>query len=1146
MQTAATIRFSYVVQLYLDLDIDADTCECIFRDKGSRIRNNRIMLKFRRLLVMTVLMMMDHVRLGKGRYSRNIPLDEDCEIVVPRKVRSDGRFISHSIPHHFKRTFYGDRARKEMTPDDALHYRLRINGVEHHLELYPNNRLVGPGAVLERRILKGHAEPPSDEAFLRGSTFKRLRDTQCHYQGGVREHQQSSALSTCYGLAGYIRTKRSWYIIEPMADHDFTKETEHPHILHRTSPRDFQEGMESLCNVTGKFSARKLKRAADVVQRNLSRVEPKFYTVELLLVLDKTLLDYHRNFDVENYVLTLFNMAAGLFHDVSLGIEMELTIVRIIRLEVEEDEMNLSVSKDAGETMKYFQEWQRMINPGDDSHPNHHDCAILLSRIDFCKTQSLCGFTGMSTVAGTCDPLRAAVVLRDAGLETGYHIAHHIGHTIGMSHDLEEENGCPGITVHQNGYIETSVMYPGYHYVTKKWSKCSQSYVKLYLEAGMGSCLSDVPQDHQFPLIDMLPGVMYNGDDQCRLRYRQDVRQCDLGITCETLKCAVPGKGCISRKIPPAEGTPCGEERWCYQMKCLMIGERPDATDGAWSAWSPWSRCSRTCGSGVASSERRCNHPRPSKGGAYCPGNSKRHKICATDPCEIGSPSFRDVQCAQFNDWVFPEDGKIHQWVGYNLPENLKASENPCVLFCLSETKLLTSLKPKVIDGTTCYRGIRDICIGGICKEIPCDLDMESDAVEDICGVCKGDGTSCTLKEGTISIQAQSSLKKVIDVPVEAKNIRVEEAEPTKSRIVVRSKNTRNVLIDGNRLGMFDVPGSKAWLGMIRGKQEALNIPGPITEELVILVYPKENVTLKYSLGLRDEKTRKPEFDWGYVDWSKCNAPCGPGEEVSTPRCIEKTSGQVDDSFCKNITKPDVKMRPCNQASCIPRWMIGDWQGCIPCTSSCKKVRAVKCIRPVGHGEQEADIISDSFCQGPKPKETEICNYRIRRCENAKGERDSRRNHQCIPDLFNRISNNESSMFGGNEDLGRASRERIFDNQDKDDRWVDAIGNTMDPFRGTLHSLTIKKRKDKHEDNVVKVEKINKGEIFADKEDLKNLTLTIILERDEDNNVLNFPKDFKPQPPDNVTDFTLAGMDAVKYIQRIQDEARTTSEIPTP
>lgn len=35
---------------------------------------------------------------------------------------------------------------------------------------------------------------------------------------------------------------------------------------------------------------------------------------------------------------------------------------------------------------------------------------------------------------------------------------------------------------------------------------------------------------------------------------------------------------------------------------------------------------------------------------------------------------------------------------------------------------------------------------------------------------------------------------------------------------------------------MFNVPGSKAWMGMIRNKQEALDIPGPINETVVIWV----------------------------------------------------------------------------------------------------------------------------------------------------------------------------------------------------------------------------------------------------------------------------------------------------------------------
>lgn len=61
-----------------------------------------------------------------------------------------------------------------------------------------------------------------------------------------------------------------------------------------------------------------------------------------------------------------------------------------------------------------------------------------------------------------------------------------------------------------------------------------------------------------------------------------------------------------------------------------------------------------------------------------------------------------------------------------------------------------------------------------------------------------------------------------------------------------------------------------------------------------------------------------------------------------------------------------------------------------------------------------------------------------------------------------------------------------------------------------------------------------------DTEDIKNLTLTVMLERDEETGALNFPKDFEPQPPSNSSEFTLVGMDAVRYIQKIEKDAENT------
>lgn len=74
-------------------------------------------------------------------------------------------------------------------------------------------------------------------------------------------------------------------------------------------------------------------------------------------------------------------------------------------------------------------------------------------------------------------------------------------------------------------------------------------------------------------------------------------------------------------------------------MKCLLVGEKPGVVDGGWSNWSPWSRCSRTCGSGVTLSVRRCVNPVPSNGGAFCRGDRKRHKICATEVSSAPLPT---------------------------------------------------------------------------------------------------------------------------------------------------------------------------------------------------------------------------------------------------------------------------------------------------------------------------------------------------------------------------------------------------------------------------------------------------------------------------------------------------------------------------
>ena len=47
----------------------------------------------------------------------------------------------------------------------------------------------------------------------------------------------------------------------------------------------------------------------------------------------------------------------------------------------------LSISQHADDTLRSFCRWQKFVNPKDDTHPNHHDVAVLLTRYESGKRQ---------------------------------------------------------------------------------------------------------------------------------------------------------------------------------------------------------------------------------------------------------------------------------------------------------------------------------------------------------------------------------------------------------------------------------------------------------------------------------------------------------------------------------------------------------------------------------------------------------------------------------------------------------------------------------------------------------------------------------------------------------------------------------------
>ncbi|KAI8478201.1 negative regulation of cellular response to hepatocyte growth factor stimulus [Branchiostoma belcheri] len=199
--------------------------------------------------------------------------------------------------------------------------------------------------------------------------------------------------------------------------------------------------------------------------------------VETLVVVDKKMIEYHRDDDVEKYVLTLLNMVSRLYHDPSIGNLINIVLVRLMLLEEEPEE--LSISHHADHTMSSFCKWSKSINPKDEMHPNHHDVAILLTRYDICTGMNEpCGTLGLAQVYGMCQPHRSCNINEDTGLAVAFTMAHEIGHNFGMKHD-DEKSGCqtpPQQRPHVMSHLLTTQTSP------LAWSNCSRDTVTTFLE----------------------------------------------------------------------------------------------------------------------------------------------------------------------------------------------------------------------------------------------------------------------------------------------------------------------------------------------------------------------------------------------------------------------------------------------------------------------------------------------------------------------------------------------------------------------------------------------------------------------------------------------------------------------------------------
>lgn len=897
--------------------------------------------------------------LASGLQNRRAETNQPYQVILPERVEP---WISRTG---------SDRSKRQA--EQLVHYLLPTRDRDLLLTLRPETRFLSPGWVIERR-----GSPINRTQRMVG---RLPNDGHCFYRGYVHNVSSSSlALSTCGGrLMGIIRMNGEDSLIEPVRGAKGDKRGRRPHLLYKRSTIE-THGREGKCGNKDDV-ARALKYRAEWEKKKKKKKKKTNWrskrsvsverNVETLVVADKAMVEYYSDEDIETYILTVMNMVSSLYHDASIGNAINVILVRLILLENEEQEKEeLYISHHADNTLKSFCKWQKYINPKDENHPHHHDVAILLTRYNICtRVNEPCSTLGLAEVAGMCQPHRSCNVNEDTGLALAYTIAHELGHNFGMSHD-GPHNGCQAPLGERQHVMSPHLNSDASPFV---WSNCSRTEITKFLDRDWGSCLDDEPSDHDFTFPVVPPGTMYNSHHQCRLQYGPEAEYCEgIEDVCQTLWCRQDNK-CVTRLEPAADGTLCDKNKWCYMGKCTVIGEKPETINGEWGSWSPWSKCSRTCGAGVMHSERHCDNPMPGNGGQYCIGERKRYRICNTENCPENSISFRAVQCSEFDDIPYKE--QMYTWLPVSTPLT------PCQLHCKPKGKFFSvMLSDTAKDGTPCNPGTNDMCINGKCRNVACDWGIDSNAQEDRCGICHGDGTQCQTLHGNFLQKKGLGYVEILTIPKGARNFRIEELGDANNYIAIQDNNGEFQL-NGQWFiqwsGEYPVAGTIFYYNR-EGEKETLHAPGPTNQQVhILLLFQTENPGLSFEYTIPNKNiTRKPEFHWQYTDWSVCSATCNGGIQVSRARCLEKEAGLVEDKYCTSLNKPSDITRICNKHQCPARWWAGPWQHCsVSCGSNGIRKRTVICIRSLGPDEQIA-LLDEDCDTYDRPSDIEPCHHK--------------------------------------------------------------------------------------------------------------------------------------------------------------------------
>ncbi|XP_032863647.2 A disintegrin and metalloproteinase with thrombospondin motifs 3 isoform X2 [Tyto alba] len=919
-------------------------------------------------------------------------------LVIPISTNADGSYISNILSASHQR-----RSTREVSQSPRqLYFNVTAFGREFHLRLKPNTRLVAPGAVVEwyedsvetgnDAVNASRTRTATEQLWKREPLW-----TNCAYVGDITDIPGASvAISNCDGLAGMIRTDTDEYFIEPLErGKQMEEEKGRIHMVYRRSavvqhPTDTLPDVHTEESLLG--GLRELSSLYSSIEQQLNETLRRRrhagdddYNIEVLLGVDDSVVRFHGKEHVQNYLLTLMNIVNEIYHDESLGVHINVVLVRMIMLGYAKS-ISLIERGNPSRSLENVCRWAYQQQKSDPSHSEHHDHAIFLTRQDFGPA----GMQGYAPVTGMCHPVRSCTLNHEDGFSSAFVVAHETGHVLGMEHD-GQGNRCGDETA--MGSVMAPLVQAAFH--RYHWSRCSGQELKRYIHSY--DCLLDDPFEHDWPKLPELPGINYSMDEQCRFDFGVGYKMCTAFRTfdpCKQLWCSHPDNPyfCKTKKGPPLDGTECAPGKWCYKGHCMWKNANQLKQDGNWGPWTKFGSCSRSCGTGVHFRTRQCNNPMPINGGEDCAGVNFEFQLCNTEECPKHFEDFRAQQCQQRNSHFEYQDSK-HHWLPYEHPDSNKR----CHLYCRSrETGDVAYMKQLAHDGTRCsYKDPYSICVRGECVKVGCDKEIGSNKVDDKCGVCGGDNSHCRTVKGTFTRTPKKlGYLKMFDIPPGARHVFIQEDEGSPHFLAIKNQATGHYILNGKgeeaRSRSFIDLGVE-WEYNIEDNVETLHTAGPLHNAVMVLIIPRENdtrssLTYKYIIHedsvptINSNNVLQEEidtFEWALKSWSHCSKPCGGGFQYTKYGCRRKSDNKmVHRSFCEASKKPKPIRRMCNLQECTqPLWAADEWEYCTKtCGNSGYQIRTVRCIQPLPDGTNRS--VHFKYCSGDRPESRRPCNRR--------------------------------------------------------------------------------------------------------------------------------------------------------------------------